>query len=120
MVDQNARRLATGEQNTGNNDPEISWFDRLVLPCLKEPALWPVVFVMLAHAAVFLIPTILFSVRDRKPPAMLAIAVLLVVSFRSCGSDWHRRQFGPISGLLLAIWLFAAAGSYFANRWQLI
>jgi hypothetical protein len=120
MVDQDTREPAPDEQQAGGSDTKLSAFDRYLLPCLKESTLWPVVIVLIAHAAAFLLPAILFSFRDRSPPAMLAIAVLFGLSLRACGSDWRRRKFGPLSGLLLAIWLLAAAAAYFANKWQLL
>jgi hypothetical protein len=119
MVDQNTCGPATGEQEAGDSEAKHSAFHRYLLLYLKDSTLWPVVFVLIAHAAAFLMPVILFSFRDRSPPAMLAIAVLFMLSLRACGDDWHRRKLGPLSGLLMAIWLLAATAAFFADKWQL-
>jgi hypothetical protein len=120
MVDRNARRPASIEKHAGDADPENSWFETFLLQYFKESTLWPVAFVVLVHAAAFLAPIILFALRDRGLPAMAAMAALVGVSLRFCGSDWRRRRFGPISGLLLGVWGLAATGAYFANQWQLL
>jgi hypothetical protein len=119
-VDRNARRPTTKKQDAGEAAPENSWFETFLLPYIKESTLWPVVFVVVAHAAAFLMPAILFSFRDRKLSAIAGIVILIALSLRACGSDFRRKRFGVITGLLLATWALAFVAAFFADHWQLL
>jgi hypothetical protein len=63
-------------------DPEanLPFAERWIAPFFREPMLWPVGIVLIAHAVAFLAPVLLFSVRDRKLGALAALALLLVMS----------------------------------------
>ena len=119
MVDRNTRRLTANKRGANDANPKASRFDRFAREYIQESTLWPVLIVAVAHAAAFLLPIILFSLRDRKLPAMGAMVVLVALSLRACAGDWRRRHFGPTSGLLLVTWALAAVAAHFANVWRL-
>ena len=52
------------------------WIDRFILPFVREPTLWPVLIVLIAHAVAFLGPAMLFAVRDQGRGSIAVLALL--------------------------------------------
>jgi hypothetical protein len=100
-------------------DPEqgLPFAERWIAPFLHEPLLWPVAFVLVAHAVAFLAPVLLLSLRDRRISALGALALLLVATGDAARRELERRKRpGVVCGLLAAIWAFAAATALLAHR----
>jgi hypothetical protein len=98
--------------------PEESgdWVDRYFLPFVREPTLWPVLIVVIGHAAAFITPVILIGVRDR---GVFALAALLAVAGLSLSVvRFELRERGGIGGLtavLAAVWITSAALAWVAD-----
>lgn len=100
-------------------DPEqhLPFAERWIAPFVREPMLWPVGLVAVAHAVAFLAPVLLLSLRDRKLSALGALALLLVASGDAVRREIaRRRRPGVVCGLLAAIWALSALAAFAAHR----
>ena len=100
-------------------DPEshLPFAERWIAPFVREPLLWPVAFVIVAHAVAFLAPLLLLGVRDRRLLWLGALAGILVLSGSAAHAEFTRlRRPGVVCGLLATIWLFAIATAVVAHR----
>ena len=94
---------APREQSVGE-----SRVDHVVAVVLGESLLWPVLGIVIAHAAVFLAPVLVLAVRDRNPFAMAGAVLLLAVTV--FGLHDARRRAGrtkPVHWLVACVWLAA-------------
>jgi len=98
-------------------EPKLPFADRWLMPFVREPLLWPVGIVIIAHAVAFLAPVLLLALRDRRYSAIAALSLVLVLS-----GDAVRRELalrgrpGIVCGLLAATWGGAAAAAVAAHR----
>lgn len=100
-------------------DPEanLPFAERWIAPFFREPMLWPVGFVLIAHAVAFLAPALLFSLRDRKLSALAALALLLVLTGSAARAELGRlHRPGMVCGLLATTWSLAIATAVLAHR----
>jgi hypothetical protein len=92
--------------------------ERVLLPFLREPTLWPVLLAVLFHAVVLVGPLIILVWRDPSPGwplvGLIALGALSVAGVRVELRD--RRRPGPVSGLIGVTWLLCAAGAWGAVR----
>lgn len=91
---------------------------RLVSPFFEEPTLWPVLFVLAAHA--FLIGAVVldFGVRDRNVFALGALALLIVGSLDMGLRQARQRRMGRIGWGLVAFWVGSAIFAVLASRYH--
>lgn len=95
--------------------------ERWLLPYYEDSALWPVLLVVLAHAAAFSAAAILFAVRDRLPVAILGTFFLIVGSGRAI--RWETRMrggFRAFSWTILATWLISGAMAWAGWRYNFL
>lgn len=90
--------------------------ERLIAPYFREPTLWPVLLVLLVHAAVVLAVLLLAAVRARGLAALAAMALLLVLSADGVRRDLQRRRLGLVSRAVGVIWILAALAAWGAHR----
>ena len=84
---------------------------------MREPLLWPVAFVIVAHAVAFLAPVLLLALRDRRIAALGALAGILVLSGSAARAELTRlHRPGVVCGLLAATWVLAVAAAVVAHR----
>ncbi len=94
------------------------WVERWLLPFVYEPTLWPILLVLIGHAAAFGTALILLAVRDRNPAALLALALcafgtLQVVRYElAC-----RGRPAALCGVLAASWLVSGALAIVADHY---
>jgi hypothetical protein len=105
----------------GPRAPEgASRLERWVLPYLREPTLWPVLLVVMGHAAAFLAPMMLLGLRDRRGPALAAL--LGAAGLTGAGVRAESRAVGrpgAFSVALAATWLLAAGAAVAAHRYKI-
>jgi hypothetical protein len=53
------------------------WVEQWVLPYVDDIALWPVLFALLGHVAVILVPLMVQVIRNQSLPALGVLGVLL-------------------------------------------
>lgn len=97
-----------------------TWSDRWVLPFLREPTLWPVLAVLVAHGAAFLAPLLLLGLRDHRAGALAALTAAVLASAGAGAREWARRgRPGGVGLLLAATWSLGGAGAIAADRYGL-
>lgn len=90
--------------------------DRWVLVFVREPTLWPVLLVVVAHAVAFLGPLLLHVFRDGGAFAAAVLALLAGLSVAGLAWEWRRRGVGALTGLLAATWALSGAAALAADR----
>lgn len=97
-----------------------SWVDRIVRPFVRQPMLWPVLVVLVGHAAVLTAPLVLAAVREARPSALLVLAGLGALTALGIRYELraHRRP-GPLTGIALGTWAVTLAGAWVADRYHL-
>jgi hypothetical protein len=114
-------RVGGKSRRTGANRGDATPPDRVerfILPFVREPTLWPVLLVVIGHAAAAIAPAMLLAVRDRNPTAWLALVVLaaLSVSVPVYEVDRQRRP-GALSAIVLVAWLLGAGLALVAHHY---
>lgn len=108
----------------GPEDPEPiggaygPWVERFILPFVREGPLWPILIVVMSHAAAFLAPLLLLSLRDRTSAAGAALAGVALLSAGVVRYEVRRlRRISALSGVLFATWLLSAVLAWIADRY---
>jgi hypothetical protein len=100
-------------------DPEahLPFAERWIAPFVREPLLWPVAFVLIAHAVAFLAPVLLLALRDRRTSGLGALTGLLVLTGSAARNEIARlHRPGLVCALLAVTWAFAVAAAVLAHR----
>ena len=104
-------------QPDADAEERLPFAERWVAPFVREPLLWPVGVVIIAHAVAFLAPVMLLGLRDRRISALGALAGIAVLSGAAARAELARRHKpGVVCALLAVIWLFAGATAFAAHR----
>ena len=99
------------------DDRRVPFVERWIAPFLREPMLWPVAIVIVAHAVAFLAPVLLLALRDHRVAALGALTGLVVLSGTAVRAELLRlHRPGVVCGLLAATWGLAAAAAIVAHR----
>jgi hypothetical protein len=94
-----------------------SRLERALLPYLREPTLWPVLAVLLAHAVAFVAPMLVLVWREAHAWSILGLSVLGVPSLLGIGLEIRdRRRPRLLSALIVAAWACCGAGAVAAVR----
>ena len=97
------------------------WVDRFILPFVREPTLWPVLIVLIAHAVAFIGPALLFAVRDGGRGWAAALALLALLSLAVVRFEWRRDQrLAALSAVTAVTWLGSVAFAYVSHRAHLL
>ncbi len=107
------------EPDTGATvSPYDPWVERWILPFVRESTLWPILLVIIGHAAAFLTAALLIALRDRRPAAGVALLGLLFLSASVVRYEWTRvGRPAALAGVLLATWLLSGALAFVADRY---
>ena len=98
-------------------DEKLPFTERWIMPFVREPLLWPVTIVLVAHAIAFLAPIQILALRDRRIAALAALALLLVLSGTAVRKELARiHRPGVVCALLGVTWGFAAVLAVVADR----
>jgi len=105
---------------TEASQPQESRVDRFVLQFVRDPLLWPVLIVVIAHLAAFVAPVLLLGLRDGRISSVAALLGLAGLSAGVVRHEWReKRRVGPRCGLLAAAWLVSIAAAYAADRYEI-
>jgi hypothetical protein len=97
------------------------WADRWLLPFVRDSTLWPVLLVVVAHAAAFLAPALVFALRDRRLPAQAAVLLLAALTVRVVGGELRRRRrVGALNAVLLSVWLLGGTLAVVSDRYGIL
>jgi hypothetical protein len=109
--------MQDGERIPDPGAERLSFTDRWIAPFVREPLLWPVTAVLVAHAVAFLAPIQLLALRDRRLAALAALALLLVLSGTAVRKEIARLHHpGLACALLGVVWGLAAVLAVVADR----
>ncbi len=93
------------------------WVEGFVLVFVRESTLWPVLLVLVGHAAAFLGMAMLLGLRDRRISALLLLALLAVGSLRAAAAEISAlRRPGALTGLLAGVWVTSAGLAWLAHH----
>ena len=109
------------ERNAEQIDADEWWVDRFILYPAREPMLWALLVVVLAHFAAFIASALLAALRTGHPVGV-SVSLFLVVGTAS-GVRAEIRRKGRAAGLtwlLLATWLLSGAVAYLGDRFGLL
>lgn len=99
------------------DDSHLPFAERWIAPFVREPLLWPVGIVLIAHAVAFLAPVLLLALRDRRFGALGALTGIVVLSGAAARAELARlHRPGVVCGLLAATWACAVAAAVLAHR----
>ena len=112
-------RPDSGDQASESPAPEL-WIDRHLLPAIRDPALLPVVLVVVGHVVAFVTPALLYAMRERSIPSMLAIAAMAVLSAEVVRFEVRNRRKLTLSRIVVGTWLAAVAAAFAANHYQIL
>jgi hypothetical protein len=102
---------------TPSDDPSLPFAERWLAPFVREPLLWPVAAVILAHAVVFLAPVLLLALRDRRIAPLGALTGVVVLSGAAVRGELSRKHKpGIVCALLATIWVLAVLAAFAAHR----
>jgi hypothetical protein len=105
-----------GPPSPADPEAQLPFAERWIAPFVREPLLWPVALVLIAHAVAFLAPVLLLGLRERRVGALGALAGIVVLSVAAVRAELarHHRP-GVVCGLLAVIWVFAIATAVLAH-----
>jgi len=94
-----------------------SRLERVILPFLREPTLWPILLVLVAHVVVFVAPLLVLAWRDGHGWAIAGLFVTAAGSVTASAMEIrdHRRP-GGITALFAAVWALCGAGAWAGAR----
>src|SRR5215472_14975664 len=99
------------------SDERLAFTERWIMPFVREPLLWPVMVVLVAHGIAFLAPIQILAIRDRRIAALAALSALLVLSGTAVRRELARiHRPGVVCALLGVTWVFAAVLAVLADR----
>jgi hypothetical protein len=102
---------------SSSDAPAQSIADRWIAPFVREPLLWPVTAVILAHGVAFLAPVLLLALRDRRTAPIAALTGIVLLTGAAVRSELERkRKPGIVCALLATVWGFAVLAAYAAHR----
>ncbi len=94
-----------------------SRLERAILPYLREPTLWPVLLVVLAHAIVLVAQLLVFVWRDGGIGSFMGLGVLAVLSLAAIRLEVRdRRRPGAITALATVIWVLSGLAAWAGVR----
>lgn len=94
-----------------------STVENWLMPYVEDQMLWPVLLVLLLHAAAFVAPVLILAFRDLKTGPIFSIGLLLFLSARVFRYDWRvRRRFGAFSWTVVATWVLSIGAAYASHR----
>lgn len=106
--------LATADAAPGR--PTVGRLERFVAPFFEEPTLWPVLFVLIAHAVLIGGVLLAFGLRDRNPFALAALGLLLMATVDIGVRQIRARRIGRIGWGLAGFWVGSALAALVASR----
>jgi hypothetical protein len=87
-------------------------FDEWLRSVYADSLLWPVLVVSVLTVSTFGAAMVTSAVWDRNVFSMAAMALLAGLTLFALDPDVRKRRIGPVSGLLIALWLISLIGAY--------
>jgi hypothetical protein len=97
----------------------VAFVERWVLPYLRDPALWPVLFVLVGHGVVAIAILLLLAARDGSGAGWVVLGLVAAASAGVARFERRWHGLGALSAVLLATWLLAGGLAVVADRYRL-
>lgn len=110
--------LADADAGPQDERSRVGRFERFLSPFFEEPTLWPVTFVLGAHAVLGGAVLLAMALRARNVFALAALALLVVMSADVGIRCARARRMGRIGWGLVALWIGSAIGAVLATRFD--
>jgi hypothetical protein len=91
--------------------------DRAIAPYFREPALWPVAIVLVAHGILGIGVALLDAIRSGIGYGLVALVLVAAGTGYALATDLRARRFSVTSGALLACWILGAAAAWAVDRY---
>jgi CDP-diglyceride synthetase len=93
-------------------DPEARFLDLVVVPLVRDSMLWPILVVFVLHLVAGLSYALAFSLRERRPAALLALGLAIFLTFNGVRTELRvRGRPEALSWILAATWLLSIAAA---------
>jgi hypothetical protein len=100
-------------------DREARFLDLVVEPLVRDSLLWPVLVAFVGHLVAGLSYALVFSLRDRRPVALLALAFALFITISGVRTELRvRGRPSTLTAILTVSWLLAAGVAVAGHRWH--
>ena len=93
-------------------------FERFVAPFYEEPTLWPVLFVLAAHAVLIGAVLIALGLRSRNYFALGGLAISVVMTGDVLLRRLRERTFGRLGWSVVTLWVLSAITAVLAIRFD--
>ena len=110
------RELSAVENDAVGAGTPPGRFERAVAPFFEEPTLWPVLFVLAAHAVLIGAVLLAFGLRSHNVFALVGLAVALLMSGDVLFRRWRARDFGRIGWSVVSLWVLSTISAVLATR----
>ncbi len=98
-------------------DAGRSLADRVVAPYFREPGLWPVTIVLLAHGVLGVGVALLDAVRNGMGFGLVALVLVGAGTGAAFARDLRRGRLGLTSGSLTTFWVLGALCAWAADHY---
>jgi len=93
--------------------------DRAIAPYFREPGLWPVTIVLLAHGVLGVGVALLDAIRGGMGYGLIALVLVGACTGWALARDAWRRRFGLTSGSLIFCWALGSLCAWAADHYGL-
>jgi hypothetical protein len=101
------------------SDPEARFLETVIAPLTRDSMLWPILAVFVGHLVAGLSYALVFSLRDRRPAALLALALAVWLSIGGVRAELRvRGKPAALTGIIAVIWLLGAAVAFAGDHWR--
>jgi hypothetical protein len=101
-------------------DPEARFLDVVIAPLVRDSMLWPILVVFVLHLIAGLSYALVFSLRERRPAALLALALALWLTAGGVRAELRvRGRPAALTWILAVTWLGAAAVAFGGHHWHI-
>ena len=112
------RELSEARSDAAVDGTAPGRFERFVAPFFEEPTLWPVLFVLAAHAVLIGAVVLALGLRTRNVFALGALAVAIAMSADVLIRRWRAGVFGRIGWSVVSLWVLSTISAVLATRFD--
>jgi hypothetical protein len=112
------RELSEARSDAAVDGSAPGRFERFVAPFFEEPTLWPVLFVLAAHAVLIGAVVLALGLRTRNVFALGALAVAIAMSADVLIRRWRAGVFGRIGWSVVSLWVLSTISAVLATRFD--
>jgi hypothetical protein len=112
------RELAETKDDPADAGKLPGRIERFVAPFFDEPTLWPVLFVLAAHAVLIGAVVLALGLRTRNVFALGALAIAMMMTGDVLFRRWRAGVFGRIGWSIVLLWILSAISAVLATRFD--